>query len=43
MLNICNNNSLFKQHLLALIDAYPAIDYDRLGFTTHWRDEKLWS
>ena len=43
MLNICNNNSLFKQHLLALIDAYPTIDYNRLGFTSNWRKEKLWS
>lgn len=43
MLNICNKSSLFKRHLIALIDAYPTIDYNRLGFTKNWKKEKLWS
>lgn len=43
MLNICNTNSLFKQHLISLVDQYPNIDYDRLGFTKNWKNEKLWT
>lgn len=43
MLNTCNSKSLFKQNLLSLLDAYPTIDYKRLGFTPNWRKEKLWS
>jgi abortive infection bacteriophage resistance protein len=43
MINTCNNNSLFRQQLIALVDAYPTIDYSRLGFTDQWRKEPLWS
>jgi abortive infection bacteriophage resistance protein len=43
MLKTCNNNSSFKESLLTLIDVYPSIDYTRLGFTSHWRNETLWS
>lgn len=43
MISTCNNNSSFKEHLLVLIDTYPAINYTRLGFTNHWREEPLWS
>lgn len=43
MLEVCNKSSLFKQHLITLINNYPGIQYDRLGFTPHWRKEKLWS
>lgn len=42
MLNVCNDVSIFKRQLIALIDAYPNIDYERLGFTMNWRKEKLW-
>lgn len=43
MIGTCNNSSLFKDNLLTLIDSFPSINYTRLGFTKHWRDEPLWS
>jgi hypothetical protein len=43
MICTCNNISLFKEHLLNLIDTYQSIDYTRLGFTDHWQEEPLWS
>lgn len=42
MLNICNDNSSFKMNIVSLSEQFPAIDYVRLGFTPHWRDEKIW-
>ena len=43
MLNVCNSSSQFKTNLLTLIAEFPSIDYNRLGFSDHWRDEELWS
>ena len=43
MLIKCHPESDFKSTLLALIEAHPGIDYKRLGFTEHWREEDLWS
>ncbi len=43
MLNTCNNKSSFKTQLLAITDEYPGINYNLLGFTTHWKRESLWS
>ncbi len=43
MLNVCNNASSFRKHLVALVNEYPTIDYVKLGFTEHWREEELWS
>jgi len=42
MLKICNDISSFKTDLINLTKAFPAIDYKRLGFTTHWRKEAIW-
>jgi len=42
MLSICNNSSSFKESLLGLVDAFPTIDYARLGFTLRWRNEAIW-
>lgn len=42
VLNTCNNKSLFKEQLFSLIEAYPMIDYNRLGFTKRWKNESLW-
>jgi abortive infection bacteriophage resistance protein len=42
MIGTCNKISLFKEQLLSLIDAYQSIDYKRLGFTDHWREEPIW-
>ncbi len=43
MISICNESSNFKRQLRNLIDDYPDIDYNRLGFTENWREESLWT
>lgn len=42
MLNICNEHSTFSRELTRLTEEFPKIDYDRLGFTNHWREERIW-
>ncbi len=42
MLGICNEQSTFSQELLQLTAAFQGIDYNRLGFTDHWKDEVIW-
>lgn len=42
MLKNCNSGSSFKNNLIALIDEFPQINYEHLGFTPQWRKEELW-
>ena len=43
MLNICNNDSPFKYDLLRLFQKFPEISFNRLGFTSNWKAEKIWA
>jgi abortive infection bacteriophage resistance protein len=35
-------SSVFKNNLLELISNNPDIDYDYMGFTQYWQQEKIW-
>jgi abortive infection bacteriophage resistance protein len=43
LLNTINVNSDFKRNIIQLIDSNQFIDLASLGFTTHWREESIWS
>ncbi|HEY4289770.1 MAG TPA: Abi family protein [Puia sp.] len=42
MLSICNEQSTFSKELVQLTAAFPGINYDRLGFSGHWKEEVIW-
>lgn len=39
---ICNSQSLFKQHIVMLMNTFPEVDNAALGFTANWQKEAIW-
>lgn len=42
ILQIINPESTFKQELLRILQNGSPAQYKEMGFTTHWKNEKLW-
>jgi abortive infection bacteriophage resistance protein len=43
ILNATGQNHTFKKQIIGLLDHYPDIDIDQMGFPEDWEDEPLWN